>query len=449
MDATGPVTAGTPIRHPGPVPRAADVVVVGGGILGVMTGWFLHQRGLKAVVLEKGRIAGEQSGRNWGWIRQQGRDFGELPIMMESLRLWQGFALRLPGLGFRQEGTTYLARAPEDMRGFEAWADVARGEYGLDCRLQSPAQLYERITDSGAPWVGALVTGSDARAEPWVALPILAQAAAAEGLALVENCAVRRLDVQAGRVTGVFTEMGRIACDQVVVAGGAWSSLFLRAHRVVIPQLSVLASVARTAALPEIHAGNAADDRFAFRRREDGGYTIARRGYHDFCIGPDAFRHFWPFVRMLKADFRKTGFRMRAPQGFPDAWGQARAWGGDEVSPFERCRVLEPEPNRKALARAQADFAAAFPRIGRPEIVTAWAGVIDTIPDMVPVIDRVAALPGLVVATGTCGHGFGIGPGLGRVVADLVAGNRVGHDLSRFRLSRFSDGTKLAPAPAL
>jgi glycine/D-amino acid oxidase-like deaminating enzyme len=70
-------------------------------------------------------------------------------------------------------------------------------------------------------------------------------------------------------------------------------------------------------------------------------------------------------------------------------------------------------------------------------------------PDVVPVIDRVAAIPGLTIATGLSGHGFGIGPGMGRVVADLVAGNPTGHDLHRFRLARFSDGTRIAPGPSL
>ncbi|MEO8242749.1 MAG: FAD-binding oxidoreductase, partial [bacterium] len=97
------------------------------------------------------------------------------------------------------------------------------------------------------------------------------------------------------------------------------------------------------------------------------------------------------------------------------------------------------------LKRAQEDFSAAFPEIGRPEIKSAWAGMIDTTPDVLPVLDRVASLPGLVIATGMCGHGFGIGPGIGRVVADLVVGGEVEHDLSRFRLSRFSDGSKLVP----
>ena len=79
----------------------------------------------------------------------------------------------------------------------------------------------------------------------------------------------------------------------------------------------------------------------------------------------------------------------------------------------------------------------------------AWAGLIDVLPDVVPVVDRVDALPGLIVATGMSGHGFGIGPGFGRIVADLAADRDTGVALSRFRLSRFSDGSRLVPGPSL
>jgi glycine/D-amino acid oxidase-like deaminating enzyme len=67
-------------------------VVIGGGIAGIAAAYFLAERGEKVVVCEKGRVAGEQSSRNWGWIRQQGRDRAELPIMMESNRIWRGLA---------------------------------------------------------------------------------------------------------------------------------------------------------------------------------------------------------------------------------------------------------------------------------------------------------------------------------------------------------------------
>ena len=444
-----PISIQTPIKHPGPPPAETEVVVIGGGVIGVMTAWHLAEKGIRVVLCEKGRIAGEQSSRNWGWIRQQGRDFAELPIMMESMSIWQSLSQKLgPSLGFKQEGVMYLARTQDEMMGFEAWMTQARG-MGLDVKLQSEMQVYDRLKGATVQWVGGLFTASDARAEPWVAVPMLALAAAEKGAVLVEDCAVRGLDLQGGRVTGVFTEKGRIGCEQVVVAGGAWSSLLLRSVGVKIPQLSVLASVGQTAPMPEVFAGNAADDRFAFRRRDDGGYTLAPGARHDFFLGPDAFRHFGAFLPVLKKDFKSTTFHARAPKDYPDAWSTPRKWSMDEISPFERIRVLNPEPNLKALSQVQDNFAKAFPDLGRPTLTRTWAGMIDTIPDVVPVVDRVVAIPGLVIATGMCGHGFGIGPGMGRVVADLVAGHAVGHDLERFRLSRFTDGSKWEPGPTL
>lgn len=444
-----PISEAQPAVYAGALPKACDVVVLGGGIIGMMTAWFLAERGLRVTLCEKGRVGGEQSSRNWGWIRQQGRDFAELPIMMESLRIWKSLAQEMgDGLGFRQEGVMYTARSQTEMAGFAEWQTQARA-MGLDSVMLSAGQVRDKIQGVQAPWIGGLLTPSDARAEPWVAVPMLAAAAVARGAVIVENCAVRRLDRAAGRVAGVITERGRIACDQVVVAGGAWSSLFLRAEGVIIPQLSVLASVAATEPLPNVYAGNVADDRFAFRRRQDGGYTIAPGAHHDFYLGPDAVRHFAAFLSILKNDFKKTRFRVAAPQHYPDAWRVARHWSGDDLSPFERIRVLNPQPNMTALARVQDEFAASLPALGRPKLKSVWAGMIDTIPDVVPVVDRVATLPGLVIATGMCGHGFGIGPGFGKVVADIVAGTAPGHDLSRFRLSRFSDGSKVVPGPSL
>ena len=293
------------------------------------------------------------------------------------------------------------------------------------------------------------MTPSDARAEPWVAVPLLAQMAQAAGAVIVEDCAVRMLDLQGGQVAGVITERGRIACEQVVVAGGAWSSLFLARHGVSLPQLSVLASVAATTPLPEVSQIASADDRFAFRRRADGGYSIAPGASHDFFIGPDAFRHARPFLPTLRKDFRATHFRPLSPPDYPDGWRTSRRWEADQITPFERQRVLNPAPNMAALRGAARNFAAAFPHIGIPPIKAVWGGMIDTLPDVVPVVDRIAAIKGLVVGTGLCGHGFGIGPGMGRVLADLVLGRPIGHDLTRFRHARFSDGSVLVPGPTL
>lgn len=443
-----PISEASPVRFAAALPSRADVVVIGGGVIGVMTAWFLRERGLSVVLCEKGRIAGEQSSRNWGWVRQQGRDPGELPIMVESLAIWKRLATEMgDALGFRQTGALYMAKTEAEIAGFEAWAVHARA-HQLDTRLLTAQETMAMLKGAAALWTGGLFTASDARAEPWVAVPGLAAAAVEKGVVIRESCAVRGLDLAAGRVAGVVTEAGRIACDHVVVAAGAWSRLFLGQHGVSIPQLSVLASVAATEPMPEIFPGNAADDDFAFRRRADGGYSIAPGGEHDFFIGRGAFASLKFYLTILRKDFRSTKFRLAAPKGFPDAWGTPHRWALDGTSPFERLRILDPAPNMASLSKVQDSFARAFPSLGRPKLKSAWAGMIDSLPDVVPIVDH-APIPGLTIATGMSGHGFGIGPGMGRVVADLVAGHATGHDLTRFRFARFSDGSPIEPGPSL
>lgn len=169
---TFPISLSSPIRHPGPPPAVCEVVVIGGGVIGVMTAWFLAERGLRVTLCEKGRIAGEQSSRNWGWVRQQGRDPAELPIMVESLRIWDRLAQEFgDALGFRRTGVMYLADTEADLAAFEAWLPHAQA-LGLDSHMLARAEVAERLRGSADRWLGALFTPSDARAEPWAAVPL-------------------------------------------------------------------------------------------------------------------------------------------------------------------------------------------------------------------------------------------------------------------------------------
>lgn len=430
-------------------PEACDVVVIGGGIVGVMTAWFLARRGLKTALCEKGRIAGEQSSRNWGWIRQQGRDPHELPIMVEANRIWQELAEECgERLGFRQTGILYLANSERELAQYEDWLPHAKAN-GIDSRMLSEQALADLMPEASLRWPGALHTPSDARAEPWQAVPTLAHALSLRPeVSLHEGCAVRALDTQGGEICGVVTEKGRIRCSQVVLAGGAWSSLLAQAHGVSFPQLSVKSTVGATHPLPEVLRGGVAEEDFAVRRREDGGYTLAHGTYRELFIGPDAFRHLKAYFPLIRSALGGTGFHLKAPTGFPDAWGTPRRWAADEESPFERQRILNPPPNMKLLDSMATRFHEIFPQLPRPVFNKAWGGMIDTMPDTVPIIDRIESVSGLVVATGMSGHGFGIGPGIGRVVADLVAGNATGYDLSRFRYQRFAPGQPIQVSPA-
>jgi glycine/D-amino acid oxidase-like deaminating enzyme len=441
------VSDGTPIEHQDPLPAAVDAVIIGAGVIGISTAWFLRGHGLSVLVCDKGRVAGEQSSRNWGWIRQQGRDPDELPIMIDSINTWESLAQELDtDIGFSRCGVLYLAETEEELARLESWLPTAN-QHQLDTRMLTGAEVDALVTDKPGQWLGGIYTASDGRAEPFKAVPALARALKSRGGLIREDCAVRTLDVQAGRVSGVVTEHGPVSSDVVVCAAGAWSSLFAGNLGMNLPQLSVRATVARTAPAPDIYPGNATLSEIAIRRRQDGGYTVAASGTNEHFVGADSFRHlvrFWPALASSSRYIRLSVGGDLLARLLP-----TRRWRADEVSPFERRRVLNPAPSERALRRMREGLEKRLPRLAPIAFEEAWAGMIDVTPDVVPVMDAADEFPGLYLATGFSGHGFGIGPGAGRVMADLVVGRDARHDLTRFRLSRFSDGSPMRPGPGL
>lgn len=440
-DTVAQTWSGT-LQPPETIPASADVVIIGAGIIGISTAWFLAKQGFKVVVCEKGHIAGEQSGRNWGWVRQQGRDTREMPMIVESLRIWRGLADEIgEDVGYSEQGILFAASTDKQLRHYTDWIRTAK-EYELDTRLIEGAELQKLVRGAKADWRAALYTASDGRAEPHKATPAIARAAVRSGATVLTSCAVRGIETSGGQVSAVVTEHGPIHCATVLCAAGAWTSMFCRSLGIVLPQLRVRGTVARTAPAANVVDGALFDDRLALRRRQDGGYTIANGLVFDYPITPSLFRFGHKFLRAFFMDIESV--QLSLGREFMEEWSMPKTWALDAVSPFEENRVLNPAPNPRMIRKLRQGLDDMFPQLADTPIVETWAGMIETTPDVIPVIDE-SAIPGFYIATGFSGHGFGIGPGAGKAIAGLLSGRDSGIDLKAFRLSRFFDGTPIRP----
>ncbi len=424
-----------PVTGAADLPEAVDVVVIGGGIVGVSTALTLAERGVSVALCEKGLIGGEQSGRNWGWVRQMGRDPAEIPLAMQSLASWREMNARIgEETGFRQTGIAYLCRNAKQEAEYEAWLPHARA-FGLDSRLLRADELRQHFPGMEGNFTAALHTSTDGRAEPWKAAPAIARGAIRAGAHVLTSCAVRSVERQGGRVSGVVTERGRIACSSVVLAGGAWSRLFAGNFGIDFPQLKVIGTVARVAPVQGVPDMPVGADNFAFRRRLDGGFSIAMRNVNVAPIVPDSFRLFAEFTPNLVKSWREL--KLRVNGRFIEEWNTPRRWSPEDVTPFERVRILDPAPVERFNSQGLAHLARAFPAFAQTRITQHWAGLIDVTPDAVPVIGPVPSTPGFFIASGFSGHGFGIGPGAGRLMAEIVMGAQTCVDPAPFRYDRF------------
>ena len=333
-------------------------------------------------------------------------------------------------------GSLYLAETEADLAYYENWLGHAR-PFQLDSRILTSEEVDDHIGGEGRQWKGALYTSSDGRAEPGKAVPAIARAVERLGGAVLTECAVRTVERASGKVSGVVTEKGEIACQAVVCAGGAWSSLFSGNLGFGFPQLKVRSSVLRTTPAPLVSQSNVSSAGASFRRRQDGGYSIGRSGSGFFDIVPDAFRYFGTYMPALKTQ----PMRLRLNGQFFKELAWPKRWGPDDVTPFEKTRVNDPDPDMATVWDILATAKRKFPQLGDIEIAEAWSGMIDVTPDVVPVWSGVDGLDGYYIATGFSGHGFGMGAGTGLIMSELVTNGSAPVDLTPFRLSRFSDGS--------
>ena len=422
------------------LPSAVDVVIVGGGIVGTSAAYFLAKQGVSVALVEKGHIACEQSSRNWGWCRQQNRDLRELPLSSVSMNLWDSLASDIGrDLGFRRCGQFYATDKPDVLAQWEAWSPVGK-EAGVATRMLTGAEIAGHIPGNGRKWLGGVHSVGDGKAEPALAAPALAAGAQALGATIHQECAARSLDISNGRVIGVRTEKGLIRADAVLCGAGAWASRFLRPHGISFPQAGVRQTAIRTRPAVDLGACLYSPD-FAMTRRLDGSYTLAISGKATIDITPQGLRYAREFLPQFARRFKNVRFAVgrsfaSGPESLP-----ALLMNNDRI--FEQHRVLDPAPQQWLVSKILKGVRGAFPQLANVEVASMWGSLVDCSPDAVPVISKVDQVEGLVLAAGCSGHGFGMGPGIGYLAAQLLRNDEPCVDPTPFRLSRLVDGSPL------
>ncbi len=403
------------------LPSEADVVVIGGGVVGVFSAYYLAQRGIKVALVEKGRVAAEQSSRNWGWCRQQNRDARELPMATKSLALWDALASEIGAdVGFRRCGLLYLSQDESEIAGWAKWRDFAK-TVGVTSHVLSAKEAGERGCATGKSWKGGVFSPTDGIADPSVAVPQVATAMMKLGGTVHQNCAARGLELSGGRVSGVVTEAGTIRTKTVVMAGGAWASSFCHQLGVRFPQASVRSSILAVsppaAEVPDVlHTSDV-----TLTRRLNGGYTLAISGRARVDPSPQQIRFGREFIPMFARRWRSLA--PGGTQGWRLGHETLKKWALDEITPMERARILDPKPDSGQIRLTYERAGALLPDLARCEIENSWASYIDSTPDGVPAIGEVEGVPGFILAAGFSGHGFGIGPGAGHLIADIISGD--------------------------
>ncbi|OKH87194.1 FAD-binding oxidoreductase [Thalassospira sp. TSL5-1] len=417
------------------LPADADCVVIGAGIVGVCAAYWLARGGMRVVLLEKGRVGAEQSSRNWGWCRQQNRDARELPLATKSLALWEEIMADLGRkIGFQRCGLLYLSNSPAEIEGWDKWGRFARGE-GIDTRILSAKEATERGQATGKNWLGGVWSPTDGIADPSCAAPLIAQGVVKHGGQVIQSCAARGIETTGGKVSGVVTEKGIVKTPQVVMAGGAWASSFMYQSGISFPQASVRSSIMSIG--PGVQGLPAAlhTAKVSVTRRGDGAYTLAISGRANLDITPGALlgaKHFLPM-------FAKR-WRALSPGGL-QAWNAGfetrKKWSLDAESPMERTRILDPRPSKRLINETLSNARKLLPALENVGVQASWAGYIDSTPDGVPVIDSNLSIPGLTLAAGLSGHGFGIGPGVGHLIADMLLDRTPITEIRQYKLERF------------
>lgn len=367
-------------------PRTCDTAIVGGGLIGVWTAFFLAQRGQRVIVLEKGEVGAQSSGVNFGNLRLQGRFAGQYPLSLRAHALWEDFdSLIGEGCEFERTGYLYVAADAAERDKLERYAAAAE-RHGVAIERVLGNELRRRW-----PWLGeglhaATYSTRDATANPRLATPAVARAARRLGAEIRERSRVTSIRREGEGFAIEFENDRPVSCAAVVNAAGAWAVAFAEMFGETAP--------------------------------------LFPAGPPHFVTEPVPYR-MGPVLQSVDG----TVIARQIPRGNVIFAGYPRT-ASDPV--LNRA----PVPPPKTLA-GMAHLARIAPFLRHAHVIRVWSGIEGYLPDMLPVIGPSETTPDLFHAFGFCGHGFQVGPGVGAVLADLIVDGGTETPIAPFAIGRF------------
>jgi len=388
----------------GAVRRTAEVVVVGGGCMGVSAAYHLTRRGVTEVVLleREARLGAGSTGRNAGGVRHQFSHPANIALSLESIAALKSFEAEVGvAVDFHQDGYLFLLTSELSERDFRGHVELQR-RLGVPVDWLTPDEAARRAPGLAVDDVrAATFCGWDGIADPHGVTQGYAAAARRAGVEIALETELTGVRTAGGRIAGVDTSAGPIDAPVVVNAAGPWAGRVGRLAGLAVPvePLRRHIFVARP-------AGEASWDTPPHRGRVPGS-------------------------RVLVIDFETSFYFHR--DGAPLLFGMGDP---DERPGFDVDVRWDFLPQVIEVATRR------LPALADAEVVNAWAGLYEMTPDAMPILGPVEALPGYHLIAGFSGHGFQHCPAAGRIVADRICGRDPGIDLAPFAFERFAEGTQ-------
>ncbi len=423
----------------GALPQQSDVVVIGAGILGVMTAINLAERGLSVVIVEKGNIAGEQSSRFYGQAITYKMPDETFLLHHLGKHRWREMNAKVGvDTTYRTQGRVEVPLDEEDLVHVRSWIDERSKNVGSDIpfktRIIEGSELNQRLRGAKSDWKIAGFEEDSGSFDAEVTAFVMAEYAKKIGIKIYTNCAARGLETHAGVISEVVTEKGAIKTSQVVVAGGVWSRLFMQNLGVDVPTLPAYQSQQLISAAPNAPGGNVAlPGNIFFREQADGTYATSPR----VIVAPvvkESFTYGYKYLPLLAMpDFP---VHISLNEQLINSFTQDTSWKLDEVSPFEKNRDMTALPDLPELNASLEKLKTEFPAFKDSKLVDQWSGAMAIAPDENPIISEVKEYPGLVINTAT-GWGMTESPVSAEITADLLLGKEPVINAKPFSLYRF------------